>query len=91
METRRCIVRGRVQGVGFRWFVVRNAEDLGVTGTVRNRPDGTVEAVLQADSDRTLESMVERVREGPPAARVEGVEVVTVDEDRVYDTMSVVR
>ena len=46
METRKCVVHGRVQGVGFRWFVTRNAKDLGVRGTVRNRPDGAVEAVL---------------------------------------------
>ena len=46
MDTRRCVVRGRVQGVGFRWFVTRNAEELGVRGTVRNRADGAVEMVL---------------------------------------------
>lgn len=91
METRRCIVRGRVQGVGFRWFVVRNAEELGVTGTVRNRSDGTVEAVLQSDSETALESMIERIREGPSSARVEDVAVEAVEADRDFETMSIAR
>lgn len=91
METRRCIVSGRVQGVGFRWFVVRNAEDLGVAGTVRNRSDGTVEAILQADSESPVEALIDRIREGPSPARVEDVEVESTEEDRVYDTMSIVR
>lgn len=91
METRRCIVTGRVQGVGFRWFVVRNAEDLGVTGTVRNRSDGTVEAVLQSDSETALESLIERIREGPSSARVEDVTVEAVEADRDFETMSIAR
>lgn len=91
METRRCIVRGRVQGVGFRWFVVRNAEELGVTGTVRNRSDGTVEAVLQSDSETALESMIERIRMGPSSARVEDVAVEAVEADRDFETMSIAR
>lgn len=91
METRRCVVRGRVQGVGFRWFVVRNAEELGVTGTVRNRADGTVEAILQSDSEASLRALIDRIREGPPPARVEDVEVEVERADRVYDSMSIVR
>lgn len=91
METRRCVVRGHVQGVGFRWFVVRNAEDLGVTGTVRNRPDGTVEAILQSDSGTSVRTLIERIREGPPAARVEDVEVEVHRTEREYSSMSIVR
>lgn len=71
METTRCVVRGRVQGVGFRWFVSRNARALGVRGTVRNRSDGAVEAVLQADEPESVASLIERIRRGPPAARVD--------------------
>lgn len=90
METRRCVVRGRVQGVGFRHFVVTNARRLGVRGTVRNRPDGAVEAVLQAPADDVLETMLARLREGPPAARVEAVAVEEVEDPGPYDTMEVV-
>lgn len=91
METRRCVVRGRVQGVGFRWFVVRNAGELGVTGTVRNRADGTVEAILQSDSETPVRTLIDRIREGPPAARVEDVEVEVQRADREYSSMSIVR
>jgi acylphosphatase len=63
-------VGGRVQGVGFRWFVVRAAEAHGVRGWVRNRDDGDVE--LRAEGPRdVIESFLSTVRLGPPAARVE--------------------
>lgn len=75
METRRVVVHGRVQGVGFRWFVVRNAEALGVGGTVRNRPDGAVEAILSSADPADVESLIQRLRQGPPASRVDRVEV----------------
>ena len=68
------VVRGWVQGVGFRYFVVRRAEGLGVSGWVRNRPDGAVE--LEAEGARpALERLVEAARHGPAGARV-----VDVDE-----------
>jgi acylphosphatase len=70
MDTQRCVVSGRVQGVGFRWFVRRNAQDLGVRGTVRNRGDGAVEVVLQADDPSVVQTLVDRIRRGPPASRV---------------------
>jgi len=77
--------------VGFRWFVVRSARDLDVRGTVRNRADGAVEAVLQAPDPEALEQMLERLRQGPPAARVEDVSVEPIVPAREYDGMSVVR
>lgn len=67
------IVRGRVQGVGFRYFVVRTAAPLGVAGWVRNRPDGTVE--LEAEGPREgLERLVAAIARGPAGARVTGVD-----------------
>ena len=83
-------MRGRVQGVGFRWFVTRNASDLGVRGTVRNRGDGAVEVVLQAEDSQTVAALVERIRTGPPASRVEGVECEPVDDSPRYDGFQVV-
>lgn len=74
MIARRIIVHGRVQGVGFRFFVVGVAEDLGVAGWVRNRRDGTVEALLQGEED-AVERAIAWARRGPPAARVERVDI----------------
>ncbi|HEY6057716.1 MAG TPA: acylphosphatase [Candidatus Limnocylindrales bacterium] len=67
------LIRGRVQGVGFRYFVVRRAEQLGVAGWVRNRRDGSVE--LEAEGPRTaLETLVAAARQGPTGARVAAVD-----------------
>ena len=71
-------VQGRVQGVGFRTFVVFRARTLGVAGSVRNLPDGGV--WVEAEGDRVrLDALLEALREGPPAARVEGVAVTWRD------------
>ncbi len=72
---RRVIVRGHVQGVFFRDTVRREAERRGIAGWVRNRDDGTVEAVFEGVPDQ-VEAMVELSRHGPRGARVESVEVV---------------
>ena len=65
----RLWVSGRVQGVGFRWFVRRVCSELGLKGTVRNLPDGRVE-VEAAGSGTALDALRERLRQGPPGARV---------------------
>jgi len=72
-QARRFVVRGRVQGVGFRWFVEREAHILGIAGWVRNKPDGSVE-VLAIGSRDQLTGLRSRLREGPRAARVDEVE-----------------
>jgi acylphosphatase len=71
---RRVIVRGRVQGVGFRFSVARRAEQRGVAGWVRNRPDGAVEAVFEGEPE-AVAALVELCRNGPRGASVERVEV----------------
>ena len=70
---RRFLVRGRVQGVGFRWFVEREAHLLDIKGWVRNNADGTVE-VLAMGSDEQLAGFRRRLQRGPRAARVDQVE-----------------
>jgi acylphosphatase len=71
---KRFIISGRVQGVGFRFFVQDHAAVEGVHGYVRNLEDGRVEACVEGDDESVLR--VERaLRRGPPAARVERVEV----------------
>jgi len=73
-ETRRYVVSGRVQGVGFRWFVEREAATLEITGWVRNRDDGSVE-VMATGTGEKLSALHRRLREGPRAARVDEVAV----------------
>ncbi len=73
-QARRFIVRGRVQGVGFRWFVEREAHILQIAGWIRNNPDGTVEVLAQGTREQ-LAGLHSRLREGPRAARVDQVEV----------------
>ena len=73
-QARRFVVRGRVQGVGFRWFVEREAHILGIAGWVRNNHDGSVEVLAQGTRDQ-LSGLHSRLREGPRAARVDNVEV----------------
>jgi acylphosphatase len=70
MVTRQIRVRGRVQGVGFRYSLRREAERAGVRGWVRNRRDGSVEALLQGDAE-AVARLVAWARHGPPAARVD--------------------
>lgn len=74
VQTRRYVVKGRVQGVGFRWYVEREARLLGLSGWVRNRADGSVE-VLAAGSNEQLNSLYDKLKEGPRAARVDDVDV----------------
>lgn len=74
---KRAIVRGAVQGVGFRYSAVAEATLLGVSGYVRNRPDGSVEAELEGEPD-AVERMLEWLRRGPPDARVTGMAIEDV-------------
>jgi len=73
METKRYIVRGRVQGVGFRWFVDHEARQLGLSGWVRNNIDGTVE-LLAMGAEQQLATLKRRLQQGPRAARVDEVQ-----------------
>lgn len=69
MSAKHLIISGRVQGVGFRDWMVAQAQALGLAGWVRNRPDGTVEALIAGDP-AAVEEMLRLVRRGPPLARV---------------------
>ena len=73
MQRLHAIVRGHVQGVSFRYDTLRKALEIGVTGWVRNLPDGSVE--VTAEGDRTqLQRLLDYLRRGPPAARVSDVQ-----------------
>ena len=71
---RRAVVTGRVQGVGFRFFAVRAARELGVRGWVRNRPDGAVETVVEGEDGPVVEYLA-RLGRGPGGSRVDAVAV----------------
>jgi acylphosphatase len=75
------LVSGRVQGVGFRMWSARQAEAVGLGGWVRNRRDGTVEALLCGSAD-TVDAWLAQIRTGPPMARVDTVatRAATADE-----------
>ena len=71
---RHVVVHGQVQGVGYRWWAAREATRLGVTGWVRNREDGAVEALVQGDPE-PVQEMVDELASGPRHAAVSGVDV----------------
>lgn len=73
LKAKRFVVKGRVQGVGFRWFVEAEARTLDIAGWVRNNADGTVE-VLAIGNREQLEMLRSRLQRGPRAARVDNVE-----------------
>jgi acylphosphatase len=78
--TRRLAIHGRVQGVWYRESMRREAERLAVTGWVRNRPDGCVEAVIQGPAE-AVEALTRWARRGPEHACVERVEVLAAEGD----------
>jgi acylphosphatase len=76
-STQHLLIRGHVQGVSYRWSMVQAAQQRGVRGWVRNRQDGCVEALVTGPAD-AVQSLVEWAHQGPPHARVDGVEVTGV-------------
>ena len=79
MPAARYVVRGRVQGVGYRYFVLRHAEELGLAGYARNQPDGSVE-VLAEGPKSALATLAGLLAEGPAFSHVTDVEHETVAE-----------
>ncbi|MFQ5669904.1 MAG: acylphosphatase [Acidobacteriota bacterium] len=69
ISCRRWLIKGRVQGVGFRWFVRATASDLGLAGAVCNLPDGGVEVIARGSED-VLDRLEEYLNQGPPGAHV---------------------
>ncbi len=78
MANYRYLVSGRVQGVGYRYFTLHAAEALGVSGFVRNLPDGRVEVVAEA-ADDVMRTFEEKLREGPSFSAVSGVDRTAVE------------
>ncbi|MHB8528790.1 MAG: acylphosphatase [Caulobacteraceae bacterium] len=76
----RLTVRGRVQGVGYRWWAIGEARRLGLDGWVRNRRDGSVE-IVAIGPQAAAEQLVEACRRGPPAATVRSVDRAAAEDD----------
>jgi len=87
MKTVQIIVTGRVQGVGFRYFTVRCANDLGLCGWVRNLPDGSVETAIQGPDDK-IEEMTGLLKQGPGAANVSGLEIEEIESGSGSEELS---
>jgi acylphosphatase len=76
----RLTITGRVQGVGYRDWVLSHGRLLGLTGWVRNRSDGSVEALIVGE-ESAVGRMIDACRRGPPAAQVEDIDIDPVDLD----------
>ena len=89
-ERARIVVTGRVQGVGFRWFVTEETRWLGLVGMVANREDGSV--LIEAEGRRdALTRLVGRVAVGPPAARVDSLDVKWGERQGTFSDFAIVR
>ena len=84
LERARIVIRGRVQGVGFRAFTIRESGP--VCGTVSNRPDGTVECVAEG-TRAELEQLIGKLRRGPRMSRVDSVDVAWEQASGTYTSM----
>jgi acylphosphatase len=84
----RVIVSGRVQGVYFRSYTAEEARARGVSGWIKNRRDGRVEALFEGE-EQAVQQMVDWCAQGPPAARVEDIEVYKESFTGEYDGFSV--
>jgi acylphosphatase len=83
MKTLHLRIHGRVQGVWFRESMRQEAERLGASGWVRNAPDGSVEATVQG-SETAVDALVDWARRGPPQARVDRVEIESVETNGLF-------
>ena len=84
MIARRYIVKGQVQGVGFRYFTHRVAQQLGVRGRVKNLPNGTGEVYAEGDED-PMEQFLTGIKKGPSLGLVKEVEVGEVEPEGLQD------
>ncbi|MDX1616685.1 MAG: acylphosphatase [Candidatus Promineifilaceae bacterium] len=90
MKRLEATMSGRVQGVSFRYYTRREARRLGLTGWVRNEPDGTVQVVAEG-SEEDLEALLNFLRDGPPAARVQNVDASWASREQQFSSFQIVR
>jgi acylphosphatase len=85
------VIRGRVQGVGYRMFALRAATELGLVGTVRNAPDGATVIVTVEGPRPAIEQFYRRCHEGPPQAQVESITIEWGSPSGRYHDFRIVR
>ena len=91
MATIHLEIGGRVQGVGFRWFAKERARRFGISGWVRNRPDGSVEVAAAGDRE-SIDAFTDALRRGPDGARVDSLkELEPIDEASLNGGFAIVR
>jgi acylphosphatase len=83
-------VSGKVQGVGYRWFVIGEAERLSLKGWVRNTPDGSVEVEVEGPAYR-VDLLRDRLSKGPPASRVSRVDELSPGSYELPDRFEIIR
>lgn len=88
MITKQFFVFGRVQGVGFRFFTLQEAGKIGITGSVRNRIDGSVEVIAQGNEEQ-ISIIRAWLLNGPKTAKVEKVIENNYYEDKIFDEFSI--
>lgn len=88
--TLKWVISGLVQGVGFRWYVKRRADRLGLKGWVKNLPTGQVEVVAEGPEE-ALRQLEEFLHKGPPAARVDSVEKWQISDEVIDDNFFDIR
>ena len=81
-------ITGKVQGVGFRYFVLRQAQELDITGWVSNKPNGDVEALAQGDK-ADLEQFIAKVKQGPAFSRVDDLTLNWEDGQENYTSFEI--
>ncbi len=86
--TLKITVKGRVQGVGYRWFTRENAQDLNLTGYVKNLPDGNVEVTAQGEAEN-IWKLTKLLRDGPSFSSVIDIDIDELSGDQIYTSFEV--
>ena len=86
--TKKVVISGRVQGVFYRISAKQKAEDIGLTGWVRNRADGKVEAIFQGYAKK-VDKMIKWCHSGPTLSKVENVDIEDVYEEKIFDEFKI--
>ena len=88
MLTLKITVKGRVQGVGYRWFTRENAQDLNLTGYVKNLPNENVEVLAQGEPEKVWE-LTKLLRNGPSFSSVIDIDIKELSDDQIYTSFEV--